>query len=40
MSIKEMIKKVTAKDIKSTSKAVKEFKAGSATSHLIMIAFD
>jgi hypothetical protein len=40
MSIKEMIKKVTAKDIKATTKAVKKFEAGSSTSHLIMIAFD
>lgn len=40
MSIKEMIKKVTAKEIKSTTKSVKKFEAGSSNSHMIMIAFD
>ncbi len=35
-----MIKKVTAKDVKSATKAVKKFEAGSANSNMIMIAFD
>jgi len=40
MSIKEIIKTVTAKDVKKTGQAVKSFEGGSKTSNMIMIAFD
>ncbi|MGE3682134.1 MAG: hypothetical protein AB7G93_10440 [Bdellovibrionales bacterium] len=40
MNVKEIIKKVTAKEIKSTAKSVKNFEGGSSSSNMIMIAFD
>jgi len=40
MSIKDIIKKVTTKEIKSAQKAVKNFEGGSTAGHMIMIAFD
>jgi hypothetical protein len=40
MSIKQMIKKVSGKDIKASAEAVKRFEGGSSKSQMIMIAFD
>lgn len=40
MSIKEMIKRVSAKEIKATTKSVKTFETSSMGGQMIMIAFD
>jgi hypothetical protein len=40
MSIKEIIKTVTVKDVKKTGQAVKKFEGGTSGGQMIMIAFD